>query len=307
MDTVPRLIEYIENYEKTLREYEENGHNTHPIYKKIEKCRDNTKRIYDRIMERKTTWASFGKATGENKDCCTTQGDDVYMEIVNSNGLFMNEKKENPHYFKFYDDMNITDKMKKENHSRFLKCAKSNKTVKERYTDKNGSSYYIYKTIPVEIEKYKGKFEVPGKAKEGKSKRSLDDLFQGEANEDSNSKLKSKFKSNIDTSKYVPPSFRNGGNNAELEDRNRKLIIRNISRDMMEDDIADVISTCGKLYDVRIHRDKFTGDSKGFAFVKCETHEIAKKIIETYDKKAIGHMIMRIDFAEDRNNIKRNR
>ena len=303
MDTVPRLIEYIENSEKKLRECEENGNTAHPIYKKIEKFRDNTKLIYDRIMKRKITLTSFGKATSENNDCCTTQGDEVYMEMVNSNGLFMNEKKENPHYFKFYDDMNITDKMKNENHSRFLKYATSYKTVKERYTDKNGSSYYIYKTIPVENEKYKGTFEVPGKAKEGKSKRSLDDLFQGEADEDSNSKLKS----NIDTSKYVPPSFRNVGNKTELEDKNRKLIIRNIARDMMEDDIADVISTCGKLYDVRIHRDKYTGDSKGFAFVKCETHEIAKKIIETYDKKPIGHMIMRIDFAEDRNNNKNKR
>lgn len=301
MDTVPQLIEYIENSEKKLRECEEIGSTDHPIYKKIEKFRDNTKLIYDRIMKRKTTWASFGKATDENNDCYTTQGDDIYMEMVNSNGLFMSEKKETPHYFKFYDDMNITDKMKKENHSRFLKNAKSYKTVKELYTDKNGSSYYIYKTIPAEIEKYKGKFEVPGKAKEGKSKRSLDDLFQGEAKEDSNSNLKS----HIDTSKYVPPSFRNGGDKTELE--NRKLIIRNISHEMMEDDIADIISTCGKLYDVRIHRDKYTGESKGFAFVKCETHEIAKKIIETYDKKPIGHMIMRIDFAEDRNKNKNKR
>ena len=86
-----------------------------------------------------------------------------------------------------------------------------------------------------------------------------------------------------------------------MEDKNRKLIVRNIPHDIMEDDIADIISTCGKLYDVRIHRDKYTGDSKGFAFVKCETHEIAKKIIETYDRKPLGHMIMKISFAEDRN------
>jgi hypothetical protein len=300
MDTVPRLIDYIENYEKKLREYEENGNKTHSIYKKIEKCRDNTKRIYDRIMERKTTWASFGKATGENNYIYTTHADEVYMEMVDNSKNTV-QQKNNPHYFKYYDDMNISDNMKEENYRKFLKCSKSFKTVKELYTDKNGSSYYIYKTIPVENEKYKGKFEVSKKAKEGKSKRSLDDLFQGEANEDSNSNMKS----NTDTSKYTPPSFRNGGDKNELEDRNRKLIIRNISHDMMEDDIADVISTCGKLYDVRIHRDKYTGDSKGFAFVKCETHEIAKKIIETYDKKPIGHMIMRIDFAEDRNKNKR--
>lgn len=305
MDTLPRLIENIELSDKILREYEEHNKINDPFYKKIEKYRGAKQNLYDRIMKRKTTWASFGKALNENNDCCTTQGDEVYMEMVNKNGLFMTKKKDNPNYFKFYDDMNISDNMKEDNHTRFLKNAKSYKTVKERYTDQNGTSYYIYKTIPIKAEKYKGKFEVPSKAKEGKSKRSLDDLVQGEEKEDSNSKLKS----NIETSKYVPPSFRNGGDNTELEDRNRKLIIRNISCDMMEDAIADVISTCGKLYDVRIHRDKYTGESKGFAFVKCETHEIAKKIIKTYDRKPLGSMIMRIDFAKDRNKNtnKRNR
>ena len=101
-------------------------------------------------------------------------------------------------------------------------------------------------------------------------------------------------------SKYVPPSSRKNEDATEREDRNRKLIIRNIPIDIMEDDIADIITSCGKLYDVRIHRDKYTGKSKGFAFVKCETHEIANKIIETYNIKPLGKMIMKIDFAEDK-------
>jgi hypothetical protein len=293
MDTIPRLIEHIELSDETLREYEENNKTTDPFYKKLEKYRDGKKVLYDRIMKRKTTWASFGKATGENNDYCTTQGDDVFMEMINKNELSMTEKKDKPHYLKFYDDMNITDKMKEENYNRFLKNAKSYKTVKELYTDNNGSSYYIYKTIPVEVEKYKGKFEVPKEAKESKSKRTLDEVFK----DNSQTKTESPESSN---SKYVPPSVRKGSKNEE-EDRNRKLIVRNIPHDIMEDDIADIIMTCGKLYDVRIHRDKYTGESKGFAFVKCETHEIAKKIIDTYDRKPIGSMIMRIDFAEDRN------
>jgi len=295
MDTIPRLIDYIEKAENKIKEYEENGKTNEPFYNKLKNYRDGRKMLYDRLMKRKTTWAGFGKATGENNDLCTTYADDVYMEMIDNSKNTV-QQKNTPHYFKFYDDMNIPDNMKEENHRRFLECRKSFKTVKELYTDTNGSSYYIYKTIPVEIGKYKGKFEVPRKAK-----RSLDDLFKEESNENSNSN--SNTKSNTDSSKYTPPSFGNGDINTE----DRKLIIRNISHDIMEDDIADIISTCGKLYDVRIHRDKFTGESKGFAFIKCETHEIAKKIIETYDKKPIGHMIMRIDFAEDRNKNKRNR
>ena len=294
MDTIPRLIEYIELSDETLREYEEKNKTTDPFYKNLQKYRDGRKILYDKIMKRKTTWASFGKALDENNDFCTTQGDEVYMEMVNENGLSKTEKKR-PHYFKFYDDMNISDKMKEENYNRFLKNAKSYKTVKELYTDNNGRSYYIYKTIPVEVEKYKGKFEVPKEAKERKSKRTLDDVFKD------NSQTESPELSN---SKYVPPSVRKGNKNEE-EDRNRKLIVRNIPHDIMEDDIADIIMTCGKLYDVRIHRDKYTGESKGFAFVKCETHEVAKKIIDTYDRKPIGSMIMRIDFAEDRKKKKK--
>ena len=131
------------------------------------------------------------------------------------------------------------------------------------------------------MEKYKGKFEVPKEAKERKPKRTLDEVFK----DNSQTKTETTESSN---SKYVPPSIRNGGNKGEEEDRNRKLIVRNIPHDIMEDDIADIIMTCGKLYDVRIHRDKYTGESKGFAFVKCETHEVAKKIIDTYDRKPIG-------------------
>jgi hypothetical protein len=293
MATVPQIIEYIEKAENMLREYEENGKMNDPLYKKLKKYRDYKKGLYDRIMKRKTTWANFGKATGDNNDACTIYGDEVNMEMVNDNDTSGKEQK--PHYFKFYD-MNISDKMKEDNHKRFLKNSEEFKTIKELYTNANGHTYYIYKTVKVETEKYNGRFEVPRNAKEIKTKRSLDDLVKEDTGGNSNSESSK--------SKYVPPSFRNGGDTTESED-NRKLIVRNISRDIMEDDLADIISTCGKLYDVRIHRDKFTGESKGFAFVKCETHETAKKIIETYNKKPIGHMIMRIDFAEDRNKNKR--
>ena len=99
----------------------------------------------------------------------------------------------------------------------------------------------------------------------------------------------------------MPPSVKNEGKTENgLVQVKRKLIIRNIPRDIMEDDIAKIIMTCGKLHDVRIHRDKYTGESKGFAFVKCESYMVAKKIIETYHKTPIGPMIMSIDYAEDK-------
>lgn len=292
MDTIPRIIEYIEKADNKLQEYKENGKTNTTFYKKLEDYRNGQKKLYERIMKRKVTWEPFGKAAGDNNEVCTTYADEVLMEMVNE----VEVDKNRPDYLKYYDDMNIPDKMKEANYKRYNEIAKKYKTIKELHTDSSGNSYYIYVTREVGVEKYKKKFEVPKKASEQTGKRSLEDLFKEKESNPNNAE-----KGNGQISKYVAPSNRQGAEKRKDEESTRKLIIRNIPRDIMEDNIADIIMTCGKLYDVRIHRDKYTGESKGFAFVKCETHETAKKIIETYDKKPLGHMIMRIDFAEDRN------
>ena len=290
MTTITRLIDYIEKADNKLEQCKKQGQTNTEFYVKLQKYRNSQKKLYDNMMRRKTTWEPFGRALSENNDNCTTQGDEIFMEMVNEQKTRDNNK---PEYMKYYDNMNISDKMKKENYNRFKECSKKYKTVKELYTDANNSSYHIYVTKDIAVEKYNKKFEIPKEAKESakqkgtKSNKTLDELFKEKDMEENNSK-------------YVPPSYRKGANNRNMEEPNRKLIIRNIPRDIMEDNIADLIMTCGKLYDVRIHRDKYTGESKGFAFIKCETHETAKKIINTYNGKPLGMLIMKIDFAEDK-------
>lgn len=290
MTTITRLIDYIEKADNKLEQCKKQGQTNTEFYVKLQKYRNSQKKLYENMMRRKTTWEPFGRALSENNDNCTTQGDEIFMEMVNEQKTRDNNK---PEYMKYYDNMNISDKMKKENYNRFKECSKKYKTVKELYTDANNSSYHIYVTKDIAVEKYNKKFEIPKEAKESakqkgtKSNKTLDELFKEKDMEENNSK-------------YVPPSYRKGANNRNMEEPNRKLIIRNIPRDIMEDNIADLIMTCGKLYDVRIHRDKYTGESKGFAFIKCETHETAKKIINTYNGKPLGMLIMKIDFAEDK-------
>lgn len=301
MDTLPRLIEYIEKADNKLQEYKENGKTNTTFYKKLEAYRNDQKKLYERIMKRKTTWEPFGKATDENNDVYTTYADEVMMEMVHEKKIVKNKNR--PEYFKYYDDMNISDKLKEENYRRYNETMKKYKTIKELHKDSAGHSYYIYVTREVGVEKYKKKFEVSKKESEKPSetpnkkpgKRTLDDLFTEKESDTGDIENDNQI-----SSKYVAPSNRQGADKRNNEERNRKLIIRNIPQDIMEDNIADIIMTCGKLYDVRIHRDKYTGESKGFAFVKCETHETAKRIIETYNKTPLGHMIMKIDFAEDR-------
>lgn len=295
MDTITRLIDYIEKADNKLKECKNQGQTNTDFYVKLQNYRNHQKKLYENMMRRKTTWEPFGRAISENNDSCTTQGDEIFMEMVNEQKTIDENK---PEYMKYYDDMNIPDKMKKENYERFTECSKKYKTVKKLYTDANNHSYYIYVTSDVAVEKYNKKFEIPKEAikqKETKSNKTLDDLFKEKDMEEN--KTENEPENNT---KYVPPSHRKGRDKNNMEELNRKLIIRNIPRDIMEDDIADLIMTCGKLYDVRIHRDKYTGESKGFAFVKCETHETAKKIINTYNGKPLGMLIMKIDFAEDK-------
>lgn len=290
MDTITRLIEYIEKADNKLEECKKQGQTNTEFYVKLQNYRNSQKKLYKNMMRRKTTWEPFGRAISDNNDNCTTQGDEIFMEMVNEQKIKDDNK---PEYMKYYNDMNISDKMKKENYERFKDCSKKYKTVKELYTDANNNSYHIYVTREVTVEKYNKKFEIPKEAKESTKPKvkTLDDIFEEKNTEETKQE---------NNSKYVPPSHRKGEDKSNMEELNRKLIIRNIPRDIMEDDIADLIMTCGKLYDVRIHRDKYTGESKGFAFVKCETHETAKKIINTYNGKPLGMLIMKIDFAEDR-------
>jgi hypothetical protein len=296
MNTITELIENIENADTKLEELTKNEYTETTFYKKLLIYKTRKKASYDRMMKRKNSWDLFGIAKQGENDAYTICGDDIFMEMVNGNKIIENK----PNYFKFYEHLNITDEMKEDNYKRFKKIQGAYKTTKESYINPNGTTSNIYVTRPIEVEKYKNRFEVSrGKTQITNKKRTLEDICNEV--EENGTETISKT-----SSKYVPPSIKYAcKTNGEFIEPNRKLIIRNIARDIMEDDIANIIMTCGKLYDVRIHRDKYTGESKGFAFVKCETHIIAKKIIETYDRKPLGHMIMRIDFAEDKNRNKR--
>ena len=303
MNTITELIENIERADVKLEELNKNGNTNKLLAKKLNKYKLSKQALYKRLMNRKNTWDLFGKATQDENEACTISGDEIFMEMVNGHKVIENK----PKYFKYYDHLNISDELKEENYARYKKINGKYKMTKELYTYPNGTTSYIYVTKPVEVEKYRKTFdssvEVSQKTSTNK-KRTLADLFNDkESNNDRKQDSKQDSETTEKSSKYVPPSIKNGGNtNNDSIEIKRKLIIRNIPRDIMEDDIAAVIMTCGKIHDIRIHRDKYTGESKGFAFVKCETNGIAKKIIETYDRKPLGPMIMRIDFAEDKRN-----
>ena len=272
---------------------------------------DENSAQYKRIMHRRTLWEPFGREAGsEVHDTYTIIGDEVFMEIIGDQVDVGKDEKDKPWYYEIYDNMNMSDELIEQNYKRYKDTTSKYNTIKVDYKDPRGMTYSIYKTVPVEVEKFQAKYEVPrpGRNEEKTGLDKLEDKYnytQTNKIEDNSSVTEADEAPGA----YVPPSIRNKSktelSNIIEQESKRKLIIRNIPRNCMEDDMANFLMNCGKLYDVRIHRDKFTGESKGFAFVKCESHEVACKIIEKYNRYTMEHNIIHIDFAEDKKNNRR--
>lgn len=61
---------------------------------------------------------------------------------------------------------------------------------------------------------------------------------------------------------------------------NKKLYVGSLPYTVTEDQIREIFSEFGSLESIRIITDKFTGQSRGFAFVEMATEEEAQKAIE---------------------------
>ncbi len=66
-----------------------------------------------------------------------------------------------------------------------------------------------------------------------------------------------------------------------------KLFVGGISWDTKEEGLKEFFEKVGKVEEVKIVTDRFTGKSKGFAFVTMETEEDAKKAIEELNGKEL--------------------
>ena len=64
---------------------------------------------------------------------------------------------------------------------------------------------------------------------------------------------------------------------------NKNLFIGNLSNEVTEDDLRTNFSEAGKVTNVNIIRDKFTGMTRGFGFVEMETEEGAQEAIKMFN------------------------
>lgn len=82
-----------------------------------------------------------------------------------------------------------------------------------------------------------------------------------------------------------------------------KLYVGNLSFETTENSLSDLFSQAGKVTSTNVIQDKFTGKSRGFAFVEMSTSEEANKAIETFHGKDLDGRALTVNIArpkEDR-------
>jgi len=78
----------------------------------------------------------------------------------------------------------------------------------------------------------------------------------------------------------------------------KKVYVGSLSFDTTEDSLKDLFAQAGKVDSVSIIIDKFSGRSKGFAFVEMSSEEEAKKAIEMFNGKELDGRNIVVDEAK---------
>jgi cold-inducible RNA-binding protein len=79
-----------------------------------------------------------------------------------------------------------------------------------------------------------------------------------------------------------------------------RLFVGNLSYQTMERDLQDFFAPAGVVTSVNVMLDKFTGKSRGFAFVEFATNEEANKAVEMFHGKELQGRALTVNIARPR-------
>lgn len=82
-----------------------------------------------------------------------------------------------------------------------------------------------------------------------------------------------------------------------MNQQNQKLYVGNLNYDANEEQVKELFGTYGEVQDVKIVMDRFTGRSRGFAFVRLDTADSAGKAKEGLNGQPFMGKTLVIDWA----------
>ena len=87
---------------------------------------------------------------------------------------------------------------------------------------------------------------------------------------------------------------------------NMKIYVGNLQYGVDEEDLKEIFAEYGNVSSVKLITDKFTGKSKGFAFVEMENNEAGQASIEALNDAELEGRNMRVNEAREREERPRN-
>ncbi|KAE8681578.1 D-arabinono-1,4-lactone oxidase-like [Hibiscus syriacus] len=82
-----------------------------------------------------------------------------------------------------------------------------------------------------------------------------------------------------------------------------EVFIGGLPKDTSEDDLRDFCEPIGEIFEIRLIKDKKSGESKGYAFVAFKTKEVAEKAVEELHRKEFKGKTIRCSFSETKNRL----
>lgn len=79
-----------------------------------------------------------------------------------------------------------------------------------------------------------------------------------------------------------------------------RLFVGNLSYQTVENDLQDFFSAAGNVSSVNLMMDKFTGKSRGFAFVEFTSPDEANKAVEMFNGKELQGRPLTVNIARPR-------
>lgn len=266
---LPNITEVITGDTKIITEYKlnENGKKVKVIrYYKIEK-----RRVPKSIAKRKN-WKKFGAAAGDAmgpNPTTTIISEDVFLQFVGN-------RDEDPET-KHETEDEALNKLKSSGKGmvQCRHCGMDHWSLKCPYKDKLG-----------DINKDK---DTTNSDNQQTNRNQGDDKKQA--------------------SKYVPPNMREGGNkrgetmtNTRTKDEANTIRVTNLPEEIQDQDLKELFSPFGRVTRIFLAKDKYTGQSKGFAFVSYEHKADAEKAIRSVHGYGYANLILNVEWAKPSNN-----
>ncbi|KAH1081082.1 hypothetical protein J1N35_020843 [Gossypium stocksii] len=82
-----------------------------------------------------------------------------------------------------------------------------------------------------------------------------------------------------------------------------EVFIGGLPKDTSEEDLRELCEAIGEIFEIRLIKDKESGESKGYAFVAFKTKEVAEKAVDELHSKEFRGKTIRCSFSETKNRL----